>query len=113
MTETHAWVIAEAVDAIMDLFSEDETNQLAADVQLVERLRPVVSIFKGKVRIDDFVKIYYSKLDRCILIFTFVVVLQVAQQRKQLKDKMAVVTTVNSNISRFIKYKEKQVRSLR
>ncbi|XP_032670486.1 HEAT repeat-containing protein 3 [Odontomachus brunneus] len=82
MGETRVWVLAETMDVTMDLFAEDETDKLAYEVQLIQRLRPLVPVFKDKVR----------------------------QQKDKLKDRMAVVSTVNTNIWRFLKYKEKQIR---
>lgn len=79
--ETQLWVIAEAVDSIMDVFGEDETDLAAAQVNLVEKLQALLPALKSKVRL----------------------------QRKSLGDHYLVVTTVNTNLSRFIKYKSKRV----
>lgn len=54
---TSAWVIAEALDAIMDLYSEDDTKYVAAELKLVEKLNSIVLIFKVKVRSCLFTKI--------------------------------------------------------
>ncbi|XP_014472170.1 PREDICTED: HEAT repeat-containing protein 3 [Dinoponera quadriceps] len=83
--QTQAWLLAESIDAIMDLFADDETDRLAADIHLVERLRSLVPIFRNKVK----------------------------QQKKELKDRMDTVRIVNSNIARFIQYKTERVRKLR
>lgn len=48
MTETRAWVIAESIDAIMDIYAEDETDVIAADINLIPRLTSSISYFKGK-----------------------------------------------------------------
>ncbi|GAB1859313.1 HEAT repeat-containing protein 3 [Camponotus japonicus] len=84
-TETQAWIIAESIDALMDIYAEDETDCLAAEIELVPKLLSIIPHFKSKVR----------------------------QQKKQLKDNMSVVSTVNANLTRFIKYKQKQIRNLR
>ncbi|XP_050451278.1 HEAT repeat-containing protein 3 [Cataglyphis hispanica] len=84
-TETQAWVMAESIDALMDIYAEDETDCLAAEIELVPKLLSLIPHFKSKVR----------------------------QQKKQLKDSMSVVSTVNANLTRFIKYKQKQIRNLR
>ena len=47
--ENEVWVIAESLDAIMDIFAEDETDILAEDINLVEKLQTVVPILKNKV----------------------------------------------------------------
>ncbi|XP_043258219.1 HEAT repeat-containing protein 3 [Colletes gigas] len=82
--ESKAWVMAESLDTIMDIYSEDESNQLASEINLVEKLRTLVPLFKHKVR----------------------------QQKKILRDNVAIVSTVNTNITRFIKYKEKQIKNV-
>lgn len=84
-TETQARVIAESIDALMDIYAEDETDRLAAEIELVPRLLSLIPHFKSKVQ----------------------------QQKKQLKDSMSVVSTVNANLTRFIKYKQRQIRNLR
>ncbi|EFN81726.1 HEAT repeat-containing protein 3 [Harpegnathos saltator] len=84
MTEPKAWVMAESIDALMDIFAEDDTDQLAVDVNLIQKLKILFPIFRNKVQ----------------------------QQKNKLRDRMAVVSTVKANIQRFIKYKEKQVKNL-
>ncbi|XP_070162581.1 HEAT repeat-containing protein 3 [Polyergus mexicanus] len=84
-TETQAWVMAESIDALMDIYAEDETDCLAAEIELVPKLLSLIPHFKSKVR----------------------------QQKKQLKDNMSVVSIVNANLTRFIKYKQRQIRNLR
>ncbi|XP_011639881.1 HEAT repeat-containing protein 3 isoform X1 [Pogonomyrmex barbatus] len=80
-TETQIWIIAESIDAIMDIYAEDETDHLAIDIELVPKLLSVVPHFKNKMH----------------------------QQKKHLKDGMSVVSTVNTNLMRFIKYKQKRL----
>ncbi|XP_069681892.1 HEAT repeat-containing protein 3 [Periplaneta americana] len=79
--ETELWVVAEAVDSIMDVFGEDETDLAAVQINLVEKLQALLPALKSKVRL----------------------------QRKSLGDHYLVVTTVNTNLGRFIKYKSKRV----
>lgn len=69
----------------MDIFSEDETDKLAGEIQLTVKLRELIPIFKNKVR----------------------------EQKKALGDNVAVISTVNTNIIRFIKYKEKRIKHLK
>ncbi|KYM96799.1 HEAT repeat-containing protein 3 [Cyphomyrmex costatus] len=80
-TENRVWVIAESMDAIMDIYAEDETDHLAADIKLVPRLLSIMPHFKSKMH----------------------------QQKKHLQDGAIVVSTVNSNLMRFIKYKQKRI----
>ncbi|XP_054007573.1 HEAT repeat-containing protein 3 [Hylaeus anthracinus] len=82
--EPKAWVIAESLDAIMDAYSEDNSDQLAREIKLTETLRDVIPRFKNIV----------------------------GQQKKTLGDNIAIVSTVNSNITRFIKYKEKRIKNV-
>ncbi|XP_018310227.1 HEAT repeat-containing protein 3 [Mycetomoellerius zeteki] len=80
-TETRVWVIAESIDAIMDIYAEDETDHLAADIKLIPRLLSIMPHFKSKIH----------------------------QQKKHLQDGTVVVSTVNANLMRFIKYKQKRI----
>ncbi|KAG5339682.1 HEAT3 protein, partial [Acromyrmex charruanus] len=80
-TETRVWVIAESIDALMDIYAEDETDHLAADIKLVPRLLSIMPHFKSKMH----------------------------QQKKHLQDGTVVVSTVNANLMRFIKYKQKRI----
>jgi len=51
------WVIAESIDALMDIYAEDETDHLAADIKLVPKLLSIMPHFKNKVHI--ILQIYY------------------------------------------------------
>lgn len=104
-TETHVWVIAESLDAIMDMYTEDETDHLAADIKLVPRLLSVMPHFKNKVNIISSLLIYQIYIDLCV----YIIILQMHQQKKHLQDGTVVVSTVNANLMRFIKYKQKRI----
>lgn len=43
--------MCEALDAVMDMFAEDETDSLARDIQLVQKLEPLVPVLSNKVQI--------------------------------------------------------------
>lgn len=58
-TETHVWVIAESIDAIMDIYTEDELDHLAADIKLVPKLLSIMPHFKNKVNITFILNIVY------------------------------------------------------
>lgn len=47
--ENEVWVLAEALDTIIDLYSEDETDVLAAKLNLVDKLTALAPIIKNKV----------------------------------------------------------------
>lgn len=75
--DSELWVSAEALDVIIDLYSDDKTDKLAHHVHLTERLRGIQPQFKAKYQ----------------------------QQRKRLGDHRALVLTVKDNLGGFIKYK--------
>jgi hypothetical protein len=43
--------VAEAIDTIMDIFGEDETDNVAADIKLVDKLHALLPSLKQKVRV--------------------------------------------------------------
>nr|CAD7460029.1 unnamed protein product [Timema tahoe] len=47
--ESELWLVAESLDTLMDVFGEDETDQAAADIALVDKLRALVPSLKYKV----------------------------------------------------------------
>ena len=47
--EMEVWVLAEALDSIMDIFAEDETDIMAAEIKLVEKLQSLVPVLISKV----------------------------------------------------------------
>ncbi|KAK7862039.1 hypothetical protein R5R35_002175 [Gryllus longicercus] len=79
--ELELWVMAEMLDSIMDLFGEDETDRAAAELALTIHLQTVLPAFKRRVKMN----------------------------RKKLGDHYALVTTVNTNLPRFIRYKSKRL----
>lgn len=75
--DNELWVSAEALDVIIDLYSDDKTDKLASLTYLVDSLKGIQPNFKSK----------YQK------------------QKKQLGDHRALVLTVRDNLMSFIKYK--------
>ncbi|XP_064116239.1 HEAT repeat-containing protein 3-like [Macrobrachium nipponense] len=75
--DTELWVSAEALDVIIDLYSDDKTDRLAYQTCLVDSLKEIQPNFKSK----------YQK------------------QKKRLGDHGALVMTVKDNLLAFIKYK--------
>lgn len=63
-TETRVWVIAESIDAIMDIYTEDEIDHIAADIKLIPKLLSIMPHFKSKVNI-----ILLNSYIKSILIF--------------------------------------------
>ncbi|XP_059158780.1 HEAT repeat-containing protein 3-like [Physella acuta] len=70
-------VVSEALDSLFDVFKEDNTNQIAKDIGLVDKLRSMQPSFRTKV----------------------------SSQRKKFGENYAVVMTAKANLSGFIKYK--------
>ncbi|XP_011869585.1 PREDICTED: HEAT repeat-containing protein 3-like [Vollenhovia emeryi] len=80
-TETRVWVIAEAIDSIMDIYTEDDIDHIAADIKLVPNLQSIMPHFNNKMH----------------------------QQKKHLQAGTLVVSTVSANLMRFIRYKQKRL----
>uniref|UniRef100_A0A1B6L0C3 SYO1-like TPR repeats domain-containing protein n=1 Tax=Graphocephala atropunctata TaxID=36148 RepID=A0A1B6L0C3_9HEMI len=78
------WLVAEALDSLMDVFAEDCTDQMAAEVNLVPRLQALTPRLKSKMR----------------------------QERKMLGENYPLVSTVMTNLMPFIKYKGTRVAAL-
>lgn len=73
------WVIAEALDALIDVFAEDPIDYLAQEINLVEKLNHVLpTLKKGKSNLQ-----------------------------KENRDHQVVIATTKTNLIRFIKYKNK------
>lgn len=70
-------VVTEALDATFDVFGEDTTDAVAAEIDLVTKLRQVLPAFKSKVN----------------------------QAKKTLGNHYPVVMTARTNLIRFLKYK--------
>lgn len=49
MTESQVWIMAESLDTIMDIYAEDDSDQLASEVNLLKKLHALVPVFKNKV----------------------------------------------------------------
>lgn len=57
--ENEVWVLAEAVDTLVDLYAEDDTDVLAVKVKLVDKLKVLAPILKNKVNIVIYILIIY------------------------------------------------------
>ncbi|KAM7353156.1 HEAT repeat-containing protein 3 [Cochliomyia hominivorax] len=78
--EDDVWTISEALDALMDMFSDNDWRQILVDLNLPVAIKELEKYFKTKVR----------------------------SQRKELKERYPAVQTVLTNLSRFSKYIEKE-----
>uniref|UniRef100_A0A1E1X5U7 SYO1-like TPR repeats domain-containing protein n=1 Tax=Amblyomma aureolatum TaxID=187763 RepID=A0A1E1X5U7_9ACAR len=70
-------VVTEALDAMFDVFGEDTTDAVAAEIELVTKLRQMLPAFKSKVN----------------------------QAKKTLTYHYPVIATTKANLVRFLKYK--------
>lgn len=80
--ETDVWTLSEALDALMDLFSENDWNQISNEVNLAHKTRELEKILKNKLR----------------------------QQKRELAERYPAVCTVRTNLTRFTKYVEAEQR---
>ncbi|KAI0219973.1 HEAT repeat-containing protein 3 [Lamellibrachia satsuma] len=71
------WVVAEALDAIFDVFAEDHTDPVLRELDLVAKLQAVTAVLKTKMK----------------------------QQRRELGEHLVIVSTARTNLMRFINYK--------
>lgn len=77
-------VVAEALDKIFDLFAEDYTDKLGDEVNLVVKLKQMMPGFKVKMNVHK------------------------RGKRTGDGETLAMASMANTNLSRFIKYKEKR-----
>ena len=52
--DTDLWVVAEALDAIFDVFGEDHIDAIVREIGLVEKLKTVAPVLKSKVNYCPF-----------------------------------------------------------
>ncbi len=83
--DSHLRVVAEALDKIFDLFAEDSTDALAASVSLVPRLRGLQPGLRAKMG---------------------------TQRQSAGEESYAMAVMAKTNLTRFIKYKEKRPAAL-
>lgn len=82
LKEQDVWTISEATDALMDMFTDNDWNQIVFELNLVSKSRELERLLKNKLR----------------------------QQRRDLGERYPAVCTVRVNLSRFTKYIETQQR---
>lgn len=80
--ETDAWTLSEAIDALMDIFTDNDWNKILFELNLAQKTKALEKILKNKLR----------------------------QQKKELADRYLAVCTVRTNFSRFVKYVEAEQR---
>lgn len=77
--DADVWVSAEALDAIFDVFAEDETDSILIEFKMIEKLKQILPTLKLKLR-------------------------SVKKGAKKSENQL-VINTVRDNLSRFINYK--------
>jgi len=81
-TESDAWAISEALDSLMDMFSDNDWDPLVYELNLSQKAKELEKILKNKMR----------------------------QQKKELGERYPAVSTVRTNFGRFVKYLESQMK---
>jgi len=76
-TDKELYVSAECLDVLIDLYSDDRTDKLASDLDLIPRLSEISDYFNARVK----------------------------KEKKTVKEHKVLVTTVKDNLSEFIRYK--------
>lgn len=79
--DTDLRVVAEALDKTFDIFAEDHTDQLCQELGLVSKLKQILPGLKVKINVQ--------------------------RQHKGQQDVAALAAMAKTNLTRFVKYKEK------
>lgn len=82
LQEQDAWAISEAMDALMDIFSDNDWDQIVYELNLVTRAKQLERVLKNKIQ----------------------------QQKRDLGERYSAVCTVRLNLSRFSEYMKSQQR---
>lgn len=80
--ETDIWTMSEGLDALMDMFSDNDWNQISCDLNLVQKTRELDKIMKNKLK----------------------------QHKRELGERYQAVVTVKSNLHRFTRYIETELK---
>jgi len=73
-------VVAEALDKLFDIFGEDDSDEIFADLKLLQKLRNILPQMKSRI----------------------------GQNKKSLGEDLPIVNMAKANLQRFVKYKEKR-----
>ncbi|XP_058447047.1 HEAT repeat-containing protein 3 [Malaya genurostris] len=85
LKEQDLWTISEAMDSMMDIFSENDWNQIVHDLDMVTKCK---------------------ELDRRMKI-------KLKQNKRELNERYPAVCTVRTNLCRFCKYLETEMKKFR
>ena len=73
-------VVAEALDKLFDVFGEDDSDEIFADLKLLQKLSNILPQMKSRI----------------------------GQNKKSLGEDLSIVNMAKANLQRFIKYKGKR-----
>lgn len=82
LKEPDAWVISEATDALMDIFADNDWDQIVYELNLVTKVDLLEHAFKNKIK----------------------------QQKVDLGNRFSAAKTVRENLNRFSKYMKSRQR---
>lgn len=82
LKESDAWTLSESIDTLMDMFSDNDWNQICYELNLAQRTKELEKSLKAKLR----------------------------QQKRELGDRYLAVCTVRTNLTRFTRYIESEQR---
>lgn len=83
--ETDVWTLSEALDAVMDLYADNDWIQISYELNVAQKTKELEKILKNKLR----------------------------QQRRELCERYPAVCTVRTNLLRFTKYVEAEQRKFK
>ncbi|CAG9798168.1 unnamed protein product [Chironomus riparius] len=81
--EDDVWTISEALDSFMDMFSDNDWNQIVHELNVVPKSKELEKILKTKMK----------------------------QRKRELGDRYPAIVTIKTNFTRFCKYLETQQKS--
>lgn len=79
------WTISEAMDSMMDIFAENDWNQIVYELDMTTKCKELDRIMKAKLK----------------------------QSKRELNERYPAVCTVRTNLSRFCKYLEAEMKKYR
>lgn len=83
LNENDVWTLSEGIDALMDIFADNDWNQIVYELNIQQKSKQLQKLLKTKIR----------------------------QQKRDLKERYHAVLTVQNNLQRFTKYIENQMRT--
>ncbi|XP_058819527.1 HEAT repeat-containing protein 3 [Topomyia yanbarensis] len=85
LNEENLWTISEAMDSMMDIFAENDWNQIVHDLDMVAKCKELDRRMKSKLK----------------------------QSKRELNERYPAVCTVRTNLWRFCKYLETEMKNFK